>query len=227
MTPLSGEHIHNSYFATRMEKDKKRTVLWQTLCTAFFNKIITKDESVLELGAGYCDFINSIEAGRKFAVDIWDDFPKYADGNVTCFVSSVTELKGIENNSIDFIICSNLIEHLTHDEIKQTLFRSAEILRQGGKIILIQPNFRLNPGRYFDDYTHVSIWTDTSLSDFLRANGWKVDQLRSKFLPLTVKTKFPVAPFLIKCYLKSPIKPLAGQMLLIASRADVLQTYGV
>ncbi len=221
MQPHSGEHFDNSYFATRLEKDAKRTVLWQTLCTAFFNKIIANDESVLELGAGYCDFINSIAAGRKFAVDIWDDFPKYADDDVACFVSSVTELKGIENNSIDSIFCSNLFEHLTHDEIKQTLFRSADILKQGGKIILIQPNFRLNPGRYFDDYTHVSIWTDTSLSDFLTANGWKIDQLCSKFLPLTVKSKFPVSPFLIKCYLKSPIKLLAGQMLLIASKADV------
>ncbi|MDA0205972.1 MAG: hypothetical protein O2795_11585 [Acidobacteria bacterium] len=48
------------------------------------------------------------------------------------------------------------------------------MLKPGGRLICVQPNFRLEPRRYFDDYTHKQIYTDVSFRDFLEANGLKV-----------------------------------------------------
>ena len=84
-------------------------------------------------------------------------------------------------------------------------------------LILLQPNFRLNPGGYFDDYTHVAIYTDRSLADYLRSVGWRIVQVFPRFLPLTLNSKGSALTFLVPWYLRSPIKPLAGQMLLIAT----------
>jgi hypothetical protein len=51
------------------------------------------------------------------------------------------------------------------------------------------------------------------LCDFLAANGYRVIEVRPRFLPLTVKSRFPVSPVLIRLYLLSPWKFLGKQML--------------
>jgi hypothetical protein len=81
----------------------------------------------------------------------------------------------------------------------------------------MQPNFRLNPGRYFDDYTHVTIYTDQSLQDYLVSGGWSIEKLVARFMPLTLKSRGSKLTFLVPWYLRSPVKPLAGQMLLVAN----------
>jgi hypothetical protein len=64
----------------------------------------------------------------------------------------------------------------------------------------------------------VSIYTENSLSDFLTVNGFQVIRCVPRFLPFTIKSRWPVAPFLIRLYLASPFKPLAKQMLISAIR---------
>ena len=98
------------------------------------------------------------------------------------------------------------------------LAEAMRVLRPGGRLVLIQPNFRLNPKEYFDDYTHVAIYTDRSLRDFLNASGWNVQHVAARFLPLSMKSRGSGLTFLVPWYLRSPVKPLAGQMLVVAGR---------
>ena len=88
-----------------------------------------------------------------------------------------------------------------------------------GTLNILQPNYRYAYREYFDDYTHVAIYSHISLADFLTANGYQVIETRPRFLPLTIKSRWPVHPALIAAYLKSPIKPLAKQMFLRARAA--------
>ena len=80
-----------------------------------------------------------------------------------------------------------------------------------GRITMLQPNYRYAASEYFDDYTHVSIWSHISLADFLVANGYEVMEVFPRFLPLTIKSRLPVWPSLIGLYLKSPIKPFGQE----------------
>jgi hypothetical protein len=52
------------------------------------------------------------------------------------------------------------------------------------------------------------------MADFLEANGFDVFEIKPRFLPLTVKLRFPISPWFIRTYLASPIKPWAGEMLI-------------
>ena len=115
------------------------------------------------------------------------------------------------------VFASNLLEHLERPATARLLAEAARVLRPGGRLILLQPNFRLNPGGYFDDYTHVAIYTDRSLADYLRSEDWRIVQVHPRFLPLTMNSKGSALTFLVPWYLRSPVKPLAGQMLLIAT----------
>lgn len=213
-----GYESDESYFQSRMKLDLRRKRLWNELINRYFMPLIGKDRTVVELGAGWCDFINSVKASRKVAVDIWPGVVENAAADVEVHISSATSLGFLQSKSIDVVFASNLVEHLSQSEFKLMLSEVRRILNSDGRVILLQPNYRLCYRRYFDDYSHVSIWTDVSIADFLRADDWEVLRVMPRFLPLTIKSRLPVIPLLIRIYLLSPIKPMAGQMLVVARK---------
>jgi SAM-dependent methyltransferase len=171
---------------------------------------------VLELGAGYGHFINHIRCQSRIAVDKWPGFVRYVNSDVIAHVGEVTDLSFIADSSVDFVFASNLVEHLTQGEFAMVLEQLQKKLKPGGTLNLLQPNYRFAYREYFDDYTHVAVYSDRSLVDYLESHGLRVIDCRPRFLPLTVKSRLPVWPFLIRLYLRLPYKPMAKQMLVRA-----------
>lgn len=211
-----GTNLKNNYHETRIAYDLKRKVLWQTLVKNYFAKFVDRNSNVLEVGAGYCDFINEITAKKKWALDLWPGIKKYANKDVSCLVGDIKNLNKISNNSLDLVFASNIFEHISKDDLSIFLEKLKNKLNKNGKLIILQPNFKKCMSEYFDDYTHITIWSDVSLNDFLRSKGYKVTESYPGFLPLSLKSKLPVIPLLIKIYLLLPIKPFAKQMLFIS-----------
>ena len=206
------------YFASRLRFDSKRSVLWSTLWDHSLSKVFAGRASLLELGAGWCDFINNARASRRVAVDMWPGVVEAAAPGVEAHVGSALELDFLEDGSFDAAFASNFVEHLTHDQFAQMLRECDRVLVEGGLLAFVQPNFRLAYKRYFDDYTHVTMWTETSLADFLTAHGWEIERVQARYMPLSVKSRLPISRTLIRAYLASPIKPAAGQMLVVARK---------
>ena len=133
---------------------------------------------VLELGAGWCDFANNIGARRVVAMDLDETVRRAAAPQVQAELGDCTDLSRFADGEFDVVFASNLLEHLERPAASALLAESARVLGPGGRLILLQPNFRLNPGAYFDDYTHVAIYTDRSLPDYLVSRG-VADRARS------------------------------------------------
>ena len=211
-----GSENSEKYFNTRLTYDKKREILWKVLAKEFSKDLIKVTDTVVELGAGWCDFINALDAHLKYAVDVWPEVAEMSNGSVIPVISSVETMHFLGDHTVDVFFASNLFEHLSQDQLASTLFEIKRALKHKGKLIVIQPNYSLAYKKYFDDYTHISIWSDKSLCDFLQVNGFEVSQVRKRFLPLSLKSRFPVSSFLIQLYLKLPFKLFAGQMLVVA-----------
>ena len=194
----------------------KRTKTWVHIC-AYLTRFIAPDAAVLELGAGWCDFSNHVRAKRVVAMDLDSRVSKAAAGHVEAVVGDCTDLSRFADGEFDVVFASNLLEHLPRELAEKLLIEAARVLSHSGRLIIMQPNFRLNPGGYFDDYTHVAIYTDRSLADYLTSLGWTLEIVMPRFLPLTLKSKASGLTFLVPWYLRSPIKPMAGQMLLVAT----------
>lgn len=205
-----------AYHDTRFAYDHRRQVLWRTLCGSYFQRLVKPDDVVLDLGCGYGDFINHIRCARKIAVDQWAGASEYVERDVQVQIGSIVNLSTIQDCSIDFVFASNVFEHLPKTEFADCLSELRRVLRPNGTLNILQPNYRFCSNEYFDDYTHVSIYSDRSLCDFLRANGLRILDCKPRFLPLTIKSRLPVSPILIRGYLASPVKPLAKQMFIRA-----------
>lgn len=205
------------YFETRLASTANRAKVWKHVC-AYLSRWIAPTADVLELGAGWCDFANNVHARRVVAMDLDSTVQRAAASHVTAVVGDCTDLGTFDDGSFDVVFASNLLEHLERADSSRLLADVRRVLRPGGRLMLMQPNFRLNPGRYFDDFTHMAIFTDQSLPDYLVSAGFSIDDVRARFLPLTLKSRGSKLTFLVPWYLRSPVKPLAGQMLVVASR---------
>lgn len=206
-----------AYHETRLPYDQKREILWRALWKFHFSKHVATSDCVLELGCGYAHFINNVQARRRIAVDSWPSFLKYLAKDVEGHVGDANDLSFLERGSIDFAFASNLFEHLTKECLSALLAQLSDKLTIRGKLAILQPNYRYAYKEYFDDYTHVSVYSHESLCDFLAAHRYEVIECIPRFLPLTIKNrKMIVSESLIRLYLSLPLKPLGKQMLVIA-----------
>ena len=92
-------------------------------------------------------------------------------------------------------------------------------LRTGGHVALLQPNFRLCPEKYFDDETHIAVYSDDTLAQALLDAGFSIAKVVPGLLPLTMKSRLPKWQGLVRAYLRSPIKPNGAQMFLLGCKA--------
>jgi hypothetical protein len=210
----------DAYHTTRLPYDPRREVLWRALWKFHFSRYIRPTSFVLELGCGYAHFINQVKARRRVAIDSWPGFLQHLGDGVEGHVGSVLDLSFLDNGSVDFAFASNLFEHLTKDDFDMVLDQLRTKLSKGGVLAVLQPNYRYAYKEYFDDFTHVSVYSHESLCDFLEANAFKVIECIPRFMPLTVKDrKMIVSEPLIWLYLNMPVKPLGKQMFVVAQPA--------
>lgn len=203
-----------NYHKTRFKFDPGRVKVWKAI-TEYLQPYVGSDKTVFDMGSGYGDFINLIEANKKFALDISSDVKDYIDKDVTFINKPSTSLEDLTTNSVDVVFSSNLLEHLDRTQLDQTMKGVQRAIKDGGALILIGPNYRYAYREYFDDYTHKSIFTHVTLTDLMYEYGFTPIKVVPKFLPLSLKSRLPKSYLLTKLYLHSPIRPLGKQMLLI------------
>jgi SAM-dependent methyltransferase len=213
---METRRVSQGYHESRFTADPRRDVLWKTLWRAFFRHRVPAHACVLDLGSGYGQFINNVVAARRIAIDSWPGFASHLAAGVEAIIGDVTNLSMIEDDTVDFAFASNLFEHLTQSQLAVVLVSLRKKLAPGGTLTILQPNYRYAFREYFDDYTHTAVWSHVSLPDFLVANGYEVVELYPRFLPLSIRSRLPVWPLLIRAYLVCPLKPLGKQMLMVA-----------
>jgi SAM-dependent methyltransferase len=206
----------SAYHEVRLPHDPARDVLWGALWRYYFRQFIGPDDCVLDIGCGHGAFINSVVARKRIGLDSWPGFPAYLKAGVQPVVGSAAEVGELVKEPVDFAFASNLFEHLTQADLMMLLGGLRKILSPRGTLNIVQPNFRYAYREYFDDYTHIAIYTHVSLCDVLRLSGFDIVDVKPRFLPLSIKSRLPVRESLIRAYLASPIKPMAKQMLVRA-----------
>lgn len=192
-------------YKTRFNDVEERKIIWKVLVEDFFQQFIKKDNIVLDVACGYGEFINQINCGKKYAIDLNPDTTKYLNKNITFYNQSSTKIKSIKNNLIDKIFVSNFFEHIKREDIVETIKEFKRTLKSGGEVLILQPNIRFCTKDYWMFFDHVTPIDDRALEEIFSSYNFRLKKRILKFLPYTTKSKLPKSPLLIKFYLKLPI----------------------
>jgi SAM-dependent methyltransferase len=188
------------------EERARKEKIWQVLCADYFQKYVRAADTVLDVGAGYCEFINNIVCKSKIALDLNEDTPRFAAPGVRVVQAPSDAMTGIESGSVNVAFASNFFEHmLTKAVFINTLKEIERVLRSGGQLLILQPNIRFLGGEYWDFLDHHIPLTDRTLVEALLSVNLQPIEVRPRFLPYTTKSRFPQNPWLVKLYLRLPI----------------------
>jgi SAM-dependent methyltransferase len=185
--------------------DVFRNAMWGVLCRRFFQRYIEPDAVVLEVGAGHCEFINNIVASRKIAVDLSTDTARFAEPGIEVVTAPSTNVPGVADRSVDVAFASNFFEHLTRSDILATLRELKRVLRERGRLLILQPNIRYCYRDYWMFFDHITPLDDRSLVEALEAAGFVPIRVISRFLPFSTKVSLPRSIALLRIYLSLPI----------------------
>lgn len=202
---------------------QRKDALWKALCSDFLQRYVRDADTVVDLGAGYGEFINNIRCAKKFAVDLNEDTAHALDPDVTFVLGSGAHIPALQDASADVVFASNFFEHmLSKNEVSATLAEIARILRPGGRLLILQPNIRFAYREYWDYFDHHTPLSDRSMAEALETSGFQVTVVRPRFLPYTTKSKVPQHPLLLRLFLRLPPAQwlLGKQMFIVAERSE-------
>lgn len=217
ISPEQARHIYRTRFSAADNTAKAR--VWKVLVARFFQRWVRATDVVLDLGCGYGEFLNHVRCARRIGVDLNPD----SAGRLVhaeFHQHTVCDLPFLADESVDFVFTSNLMEHLPDKPaVEAMLSETWRVLRPGGHCVLMGPNVRVLPGRYWHFWDHLVPISDQSLREALESIGFEVIDCRARFLPYTTQSALPQWPGLVALYLKVPVMwRLLGSQFLVRAR---------
>lgn len=214
--------MNQEYFDVHLSPSIARLIAWEELLRFIAKFVKWQDMEVLDAGCGRGELLSCLaSSANATGLDLYID-PNLREKGYRLIESSVTSFDS-SSSHFGVVFASNLLEHLEMEQIQMALNNFNQVLTERGHLIILQPNFRYAFRKYFDDYTHKSIFTDKSLPRLLEAHGFSIVELWPGIFPYSVELVSPKVPkhvlrWLIRIYLRLPIRPFSGQMLIIAKK---------
>lgn len=189
------------------------------------------DDTVLDIAAGSCEFINAITTAEnisvhprtRIAIDCNPDIVDYADEGVITYCQDAFGLSNISDDSVDVVFISNFFEHIPKETILSVLMECARVMKKGATLLILQPNFRYAYRNYWDFFDHVTPLTDRSLAEAISiaCERFHIERMIPRFLPYTTKKHLPQAAWMVRLYLRfPPAWRILGRQLLCIVRKD-------
>jgi SAM-dependent methyltransferase len=75
-----------------------------------------------------------------------------------------------EDNNFDYVFIKSVIEHISNTDL--FLSEIYRVLKPGGKVIILTPDYQKQKDFFYDDYTHIKPFTLNSLKMAVQLNGF-------------------------------------------------------
>ncbi|MAO54808.1 MAG: methyltransferase [Rhodospirillaceae bacterium] len=161
-------------------------------------------QSLLEPGCGRGEMLKCF---RDLGLDVRGN--DLAESSKALSPDLDIEICDIENDGMpypddafDIVYSKSLLEHFYYPE--RYIRECFRVLKPGGLLLNLVPDWEANYRKYFDDYTHRTPFTSVSMRDILLIHGFEQVGV-VKFRQLPVVWKYPVLN--IPCGLIAPFIP--------------------
>lgn len=193
------------YVSTRYDEEHiPKTSYPGQLIAYLFNRFnLRRGQKVLELGCGRCEFLNELKENglEPYGLDREKSSieNEYKLNVKDCDLS--TEVFPYDNETFDIVYHKSLIEHIYDPSnlMKETM----RVLKPGGKLIILTPNWSTQWKIFYEDYTHSRPYATKALRDLLKVHDMK-NVFCDEFLQLPVVWKYPILTYgtkLLKCFI--------------------------
>jgi ubiquinone/menaquinone biosynthesis C-methylase UbiE len=217
--------LHRSYQLRFQDSASYRDAVWKVLCANFFSRYISTDATVLDLGAGWGEFINNITVRERAAMDLNHETGQRLSKNVRFINQDCSQTWPLDSESLDVVFTSNFLEHLPDKmAIERAIAEAYRCLKQDGTLICLGPNIKFVPGAYWDFWDHYVPLTDASIAEVLKLKGFTIQTQIDRFLPYTMSTGSKPHLAFLKLYLRLPMvwRFIGKQFLVVAKKQKVL-----
>jgi SAM-dependent methyltransferase len=209
--------IYNARFSD--EDAAEKDSLWREI-TRYLQRFVPERATVLDIACDRGYFIRNIDAHEKWAADLADVSEHL--GDIKFVQANGLQLhEELPTTYFDLIFMSNYLEHLrSREDVVQQLRVARELLRPGGRVLILQPNIRFTGPRYWDFIDHYTALTESSLAEAAELAGLHTTRVIPRFLPYTTKSRMPQHHLLVRAYLACPPlwRLLGQQTLYVATR---------
>lgn len=192
-----------SLYDTRFteEENLAKDLIWRELAR-YLQRYVDPEQPVLDVACDRGYFIRNIRADAKWANDIRERSADLPSDIQYVQADGLSLLKTLSPSFFGTIFMSNYLEHLpSSDAVVQQLQIAYELLRDGGRIVILQPNIRLVGHAYWDFIDHKTALTEKSLREAADLAGFRPHTEITRFLPYTSKSAFPKSPKIVRMYL--------------------------
>lgn len=186
----------NNYLALRYSNEEKpKTGYPIKLCTYLHEKYLwtsynlIKPWVVLDVACGRGDQAEALRnLGYKvYSIDKQDtgllNFKKHD-------LSSKSKFP-FKDKTFDFVISKSIVEHLTPTEIEKAFKEIYRVIKKGGRLIIMTPEWYHMHKYFYEDFTHRTPFTKRSLADCAKYYGFKVVEIKD-FIQLPLVWRFPI-----------------------------------
>lgn len=200
-------------------ESQAKDAMWREI-VGYLDRYIDDAAPVLDLACDRGHFIRSVRSTERWATDIRDMRWALEPGVNFVQASGLDLASVLPNGHFGTVFMSNYLEHLPSSDVVIEQLRVAyELLRPGGRLIILQPNIRLTGPRYWDFIDHKVALTDASLLEAAALAKLTTEEVIVRFLPFSTKGRLPTRPALVRLYLRiRPAWLLLGKQTLYVGR---------
>jgi len=198
---------------------RARLQVWEEIAP-HVHALMGSPQTVLDPAAGRGEFICSIPAAERWAVDevAYPEAEKAA--GVKVVTASIMDAD-LPPGHFDGVFASNFLEHLhTQEAISAFLEKMRDAVKPGGRIAIMGPNYRYCAKEYWDCADHYIALTHVAVAEHLYAAGFEPERVIPRYLPYSFRGILPPSRRLTGLYLRVPLawKVLGKQFLVIGRR---------
>ena len=176
--------------------------IWREI-VAYLGRWIDPGAPILDVACDRGHFIRFAVGSERWATDIRDVGRSLPDDVRFVQGSGLDLARLVPTGHFGTVFMSNYLEHLpSADAVIDQLRVARQLLRPGGRLIVLQPNIRLVGPRYWDFIDHKVALTEHSLQEAAELAGLRMEELIVRFLPYSTKGRLPAHPALVRLYLR-------------------------